>query len=216
MEAATARAARLGVVDAVAVSAVTGEGIGVVRGLLDPGATTVLLGASGTGKSTLINTLLGEERQKTGEVRASDGRGRHTTVTRELLTLPGGAFLIDTPGIRIAGLWDGTGERSPTSRSSRWVPLPGLRPQHRAGLRRSRGAAAGADRGVAQASGRTRVDRRPARRAGTGGMAQEDHAKSRAIDESGRGESNPHLWLGCGRFRAISRPFRTCLGFAGI
>ena len=43
-------------------------------------------------------------------MRASDGRGRHTTVTRELLTLPGGAFLIDTPGIRVAGLWDGTGE----------------------------------------------------------------------------------------------------------
>ncbi len=99
----------LGVIDSVAVSVRTGEGIDVVRGLLDPGATTVLLGASGTGKSTLINTLLGEERQKTGEIRA-DGRGRHTTVTRELLTLPGGAFLIDTPGIRIAGLWDGAGD----------------------------------------------------------------------------------------------------------
>ena len=72
--------------------------------------TAVLLGASGTGKSTLVNALLGEERQKTGAVRASDQRGRHTTVTRELLALPGGASLIDTPGIRIAGLWDGTGE----------------------------------------------------------------------------------------------------------
>ena len=85
--------------------------------LLQPGETAVLLGASGTGKSTLINALLGEERQATGEVRA-DGRGRHTTVTRELLTLPGGAFLIDTPGIRIAGLWDGTGEPSTTSTTS--------------------------------------------------------------------------------------------------
>jgi ribosome biogenesis GTPase len=100
---------RLNVVDGVAVSVRTGEGIDIIRGLLDPGATTVLLGASGTGKSTLINTLLGEERQKTGEIRA-DGRGRHTTVTRELLTLPGGAFLIDTPGIRIAGLWGGAGD----------------------------------------------------------------------------------------------------------
>jgi len=103
-------ARRMGVADAVAVSALTGEGLGTVRGLLTPGTTAVLLGASGTGKSTLVNALLGEERQKTGEVRASDARGRHTTVTRELLALPGGAFLIDTPGIRVAGLWDGTGD----------------------------------------------------------------------------------------------------------
>ena len=103
-------ARRMGVADAVAVSAVTGEGLGSVRSLLTPGTTAVLLGASGTGKSTLVNALLGEDRQATGEVRASDLRGRHTTVTRELLTLPGGAFLIDTPGIRVAGLWDGTGE----------------------------------------------------------------------------------------------------------
>jgi ribosome biogenesis GTPase len=106
---ATQLGRRLGAADAVAVSVRTGEGIDVIRGLLDPGATAVLLGASGTGKSTLINTLLGEDRQKTGEIRA-DGRGRHTTVTRELLTLPGGAFLIDTPGIRIAGLWEGVGD----------------------------------------------------------------------------------------------------------
>lgn len=103
-------ARRMGVADAVAVSALTGEGMGVVRSLLTPGTTAVLLGASGTGKSTLVNALLGTERMKTGEVRASDLRGRHTTVTRELLTLPGGAQLIDTPGIRVAGLWDGTGE----------------------------------------------------------------------------------------------------------
>ena len=108
--AATRLGRRLGVVDAIAVSAVTGEGMGILRHLLTPGTTSVLLGASGTGKSTLVNALLGEERQKTGEVRASDRRGRHTTVTRELLTLPNGAHLIDTPGIRIAGLWDGTGE----------------------------------------------------------------------------------------------------------
>ncbi len=107
---AAALARRMGVADAVAVSALTGEGLGIVRSLLTPGTTAVLLGASGTGKSTLVNALLGEERMKTGEVRASDLRGRHTTVTRELLTLPSGASLIDTPGIRVAGLWDGTGE----------------------------------------------------------------------------------------------------------
>lgn len=109
-ETAAQLARRMGVADAVAISAVTGEGLGVVRSWLTSGTTAVLLGASGTGKSTLVNALLGSERMKTGEVRASDLRGRHTTVTRELLPLPGGASLIDTPGIRVAGLWDGTGE----------------------------------------------------------------------------------------------------------
>jgi ribosome biogenesis GTPase / thiamine phosphate phosphatase len=99
-------ARRLGLADAVAVSASSGDGLGILRTLLPPGSTAVLLGPSGAGKSTLVNALLGEQRQATGEVRASDGRGRHTTVTRELLTLPNGAFLIDTPGLREAGMWD--------------------------------------------------------------------------------------------------------------
>jgi ribosome biogenesis GTPase len=102
-------ARRLGLVDGVAVSALDGEGIALLRPLLEPGATAVLLGASGAGKSTLVNALLGEGRQATGAVRASDGRGRHTTVTRELVALPGGALLVDTPGLREVGLWDGAG-----------------------------------------------------------------------------------------------------------
>lgn len=106
--AATAREA--GIVDAVAVSALTGDGIAVLRTLLTPGTTAVLLGPSGAGKSTLVNALLGEERQATGAIREGDGRGRHTTVTRELIALPDGALLIDTPGIREVGLWDGAGE----------------------------------------------------------------------------------------------------------
>lgn len=104
-----ARLARsLGVADAVAIAAKEKEGLGMLRELLEPGSTALLVGPSGAGKSTLVNTLLGHDRQATAPVRASDGRGRHTTVGRELLLLPGGALLIDTPGIREAGLWDET------------------------------------------------------------------------------------------------------------
>lgn len=97
----------IGVPDAFAICSKSGEGVGVVRSLLAPGATAVLLGPSGAGKSTLVNALLGEERQAVGDVRASDRRGRHTTVTRELLGLPHGGLLIDTPGMREVGMWDG-------------------------------------------------------------------------------------------------------------
>lgn len=94
----------------MAISASTGAGLEALRAMLEPGTTAVLLGPSGAGKSTLVNALLGDpDRQATGTVR-DDGRGRHTTVTRELLALPHGALLIDTPGIREVGLWDGTGD----------------------------------------------------------------------------------------------------------
>jgi ribosome biogenesis GTPase len=100
---------RLGLDEALAISVRSGDGLPALRSLLAPEATTALLGASGAGKSTLVNTLLGEERQATAPVREKDGLGRHTTVTRELIELPGGALLLDTPGLREIGLWDGAG-----------------------------------------------------------------------------------------------------------
>lgn len=109
-ETAAALARHLGLLEGLAVCAKTGDGLGALRTLLRPGETIVLLGVSGAGKSTLVNALLGEERQATAAVRAEDDRGRHTTVTRELITLPNGALLLDTPGIREVGLWDGPGE----------------------------------------------------------------------------------------------------------
>jgi ribosome biogenesis GTPase / thiamine phosphate phosphatase len=88
------------------VSNVTGEGVDAVAQLLEPACTIALIGSSGVGKSTLINRLAGEEFLPTAGVR-KDGRGRHTTRHRELFTLPGGALLVDTPGLRELQLWDG-------------------------------------------------------------------------------------------------------------
>ncbi|HVQ24131.1 MAG TPA: ribosome small subunit-dependent GTPase A [Planctomycetota bacterium] len=93
------------------VAAKPGEGLAALAPWLQPGRTVVLLGSSGVGKSTLVNRLLGRERQRTREViESADQRGRHTTTHRELIELPGGALLIDTPGLRELQLWsDGAG-----------------------------------------------------------------------------------------------------------
>jgi len=89
----------------VTMSAKTGEGIDVLDQYLQPGTTGVLLGSSGVGKSSVINRLAGEERQLVTDVREGDSRGRHTTTNRELIVLPGGALIIDTPGLRELQLW---------------------------------------------------------------------------------------------------------------
>ncbi len=87
------------------VSGATGRGLDALLPYLGAGRTVAFLGSSGVGKSTLINRLCGREIQATGEVRSSDDRGRHTTTRRELLLLPGGGLVIDTPGMRELQLW---------------------------------------------------------------------------------------------------------------
>ncbi|MFF5301291.1 ribosome small subunit-dependent GTPase A [Streptomyces sp. NPDC013161] len=92
-------------VPVLAVSAETGDGIDVLAAVA-AGGTSVLLGQSGAGKSTLANALIGADVMGVQATRDVDGKGRHTTTTRNLLALPGGGVLIDTPGLRGVGLWD--------------------------------------------------------------------------------------------------------------
>jgi ribosome biogenesis GTPase len=99
-------------VDVHVISAPAGNGLDGLAPYLRPGRTVALLGSSGAGKSTLANCLAGLAVLATGEVRDGDRRGRHTTTHRELIMLPGGGVLIDSPGLREVGLWseDGDGD----------------------------------------------------------------------------------------------------------
>ncbi|MEX2625942.1 MAG: ribosome small subunit-dependent GTPase A [Ilumatobacteraceae bacterium] len=92
-------------VPVLVVSGRTGAGLDELRSAGGPGRTLVFLGASGVGKSTLVNTLVGTDAQATTEVRGGDQRGRHTTVAAQLVALPTGGWLLDTPGVRALSLW---------------------------------------------------------------------------------------------------------------
>ena len=194
-------ARRLGLVDALAVTT-HADGAALVRPLLAPGSTAVLLGPSGAGKSTLANALLGTERQATGAVRVGDGRGRHTTVARELLRLPSGALLIDTPGLREVGLWDEpAGAFADVEALALRCRFPDCGHATEPGCAVRDAVDPERLAGLAQARARAGVDRRPPRRgarAGAEGPRLRPRAARGATREGGR--------------RLISRPPQSRLG----
>jgi ribosome biogenesis GTPase len=98
--------ARLPAIDVLIVSALEDTGLDALAPYLRPAQTVALLGSSGVGKSTLVNRLLGADRLPVAAISDVDGKGRHTTTARQLVELPGGALLIDTPGMRELQLWD--------------------------------------------------------------------------------------------------------------
>ena len=103
LEAAVAGRARI-----IGLSSKTGEGLERVLEYVRPGRTVAFLGSSGVGKSTLVNVLAGEEWMAVGEIQDWSGKGRHTTTSRELVRLPSGALVLDTPGVREIGRMDET------------------------------------------------------------------------------------------------------------
>ncbi len=90
----------------MAVSAQDAASIETLKSVIGPGVTAVLIGKSGVGKSSLVNMLVGSDVQETGSVRKSDGKGRHTTVSREIVELSSGGRVIDMPGVRGLGMWE--------------------------------------------------------------------------------------------------------------
>lgn len=121
-------------VDVLSVSVPTSRGVQSLLSYCSGNRTVALIGPSGSGKSTLINAMIGEDRQATREVRVGDGKGRHTTVARELVPVPGGGVLVDTPGLRALALWDADhgisrvfGDIEELARSCRFVDCTHLR-----------------------------------------------------------------------------------------
>ena len=99
-------------VTVIPISALSDHGLDAIPAQLGPGQTAALIGSSGVGKSTILNRLLGDNRQATTAVRDSDSRGRHTTTTRQLFVMPGGWLLMDLPGLREIQLWAETNQPS--------------------------------------------------------------------------------------------------------
>lgn len=95
-----------GDVGVLTISSAAPESVEAVRELIPSGTTAVLIGKSGVGKSSLVNLLVGEDVLEIGDVREGDGKGRHTTVSREIIEIPGGGCIVDMPGVRGLGLWD--------------------------------------------------------------------------------------------------------------
>jgi ribosome biogenesis GTPase len=95
-------------VQVIPLSAKSDHGLDALPAQLKPGETAALIGSSGVGKSTILNRLLGGERQRTSAVSAGNSRGRHTTTTRQMFVMPGGWLLMDLPGLREVQLWTST------------------------------------------------------------------------------------------------------------